>query len=231
MTRLVVKHHRPMHTWLWVTAGSVAAVLAVCAAFMYGEYRSGYDRQAAVALQDVLHQAQEDNAALNEQIAALEQQRDVDTSSSQQVQQSLQELQRKLADAQEQLAFYRGIVSPASGEEGVRVESLKFAGGGAPRLYHYRLVLIQVRTREFKISGNVAVQIYGEQAGKPVVLDTRDIAPGTKPPVNFAFQYFQSLEGDVFLPQGFTPGRVQVTVHESGRDPVLQNFDWASISA
>ena len=220
-----------MRTWLGIAGIATAVVAAVFMAFVYGEYRAGFDRQAAVALHDVLDQAQEDNASLKEQISVLERQRDVDTSTSQQVQASLQELQRKLTDEQEQLAFYRGIVSPVSGEEGVRVQSLKFAGGGAPRLYHYRLVLIQVRTREFRISGNVAVHIYGAQDGKPVVLDAHDIMPGEKPSFGFAFQYFQSLEGNIFLPQGFVPGRVEVTVHENGRDPSLQNFDWSSVSA
>ena len=220
-----------MRTWLVVGSIAAAFVVSVSLAFVYGEYRSGFDRQAAVALHDVLDQAQDDNTALKEQIAVLERQRDVDASTSQQVQTSLQELQRKLTDEQEELAFYRGIVSPASGEEGVRVQSLKFAGGGAPRLYHYRLVLIQVRTREMRISGSVDMHIYGSQQGKPVILDARDIAPGTKPPFGFAFQYFQSLEGDVFLPEGFMPGRVEVSVHESGRDPSLQNFDWSSVSA
>ena len=130
-----------------------------------------------------------------------------------------------------ELAFYKGIVSPSAGEEGVRVQSLKFAGGGAPRLYHYRLVLIQVRTREQRISGSVDVRIYGSTDGKPVILDARDIAPGTKPSYGFAFQYFQSLEGDVFLPASFMPGRVEVTVHENGRDSTQQNFDWTSVSS
>ncbi|MFI4921709.1 MAG: DUF6776 family protein [Gammaproteobacteria bacterium] len=219
-----------MRTWLMAAGAGGAVVLAVFLAFVYGEYRSGYDRQAAVALQDVLDQAQEDNTSLKEQIAVLERERDVDTSTSQQVQTSIQELQRKLTDVQEELAFYRGIVSPSAGEEGVRVQSLKFAGGGAPRLYHYRLVLIQARTRELRISGSVDMHIYGSQQGKPVILDARDIAPGTKPPFGFAFQYFQSLEGDVFLPADFMPGRVEVSVHESGRDPVQQNFDWSSVS-
>jgi len=220
-----------MRTWLGIAGIAAAVVAAVFAAFVYGEYRAGYDRQAAVDLHDVLDQAQEDNASLKEQISVLERQREVDSSTSQQVQGSLQELQRKLTDVQEELAFYRGIVSPAAGEEGVRVQSIKFAGGGAPRLYHYRLVLIQVRTRELRISGSVAMHIYGQQDGKPAVLDARDMMPGEKPSFGFAFQYFQSLEGDIFLPQGFVPGRVEVSVHENGRDPALQNFDWSGISA
>lgn len=231
MARLVVKHHRPLHTWLWRAGGGVAVLLAVWVAFAYGEYRAGFDRQAAGALQDALDDAQERDAALTEQITVLQRQREVDQGARQEVQASLDELQRKLADVQEEVAFYKGIVSPGAGEEGLRVQSLKFSNGGAPRLYHYRLVLIQARTRELRVSGSVSLKIYGVQDGKPVTLDARDLAPGGKAPSGFVFQYFQSLEGDAFLPAGFTPGRVEVTVQESGHEPVLQNFEWAGISA
>jgi len=226
MARLVVKHHRPHRTWVTATVGTVAVLAAVWGAFIYGEYRAGFDRQAAVALKDALADAQERADALNDQITALQRQRAVDQGASQQVQATLDELQRKQADLQEQVAFYKGIVSPSAGEEGLRVESLRFATDGAPRLYHYRLVLTQVRTRELKISGTVYMKIYGTQDGKPVTLDARDLSPNGKGPASFIFQYFQSLEGDVLLPQGFSPGHVEVTAQESGHAAVQQNFDW-----
>lgn len=230
MARLVVKHHRPYRVWVVAGLGAVAVLGAVWGAFVYGEYRAGFDRQAAGVLKDALADAQEQVDALNDQITALQRQRTVDQGASQQVQTTLDELQRKQADLQEQVAFYRGIVSPGAGEEGLRVESLRFANDGAPRLYHYRLVLTQVRTRELKISGSVYMKIYGTQDGKPVTLDARDVSPSGKGPASFAFQYFQSLEGDVLLPQGFAPGHVEVTAQESGHPAVQQNFDWQGLS-
>jgi hypothetical protein len=230
MTRLVVKHHRPHRTWLAVTGGVAAVILGLWLAFVYGEYRAGFDRQAAVALKDSLADAQERADALNDQITALQRQRTVDQDARTQVQVTLEELQRKQADLQEEVAFYKGIISPGSGEEGLRVQSLRVASDGAPRLYHYRLVLTQVRTRELKISGSVYMKVYGTQDGKPVTLDARDISPNGKGPTGFAFQYFQSLEGDMLLPQGFTPGHVEVTAQESGHSAVQQNFDWQGLS-
>ena len=228
--RLVVKHHRPHRTWVWAAVGSAAVLAAVWGAFVYGEYRAGFDRQAAVALKDSLADAQERADALNDQITALQRQRTVDQDARQQVQSTLEELQRKQADLQEEVAFYKGIISPGSGEEGLRVQSLRLASDGAPRLYHYRLVLTQVRTRELKISGSVYMKVYGTQDGKPVTLDARDMSPNGKGPTGFAFQYFQSLEGDMLLPQGFTPGHVEVTAQESGPAAVQQNFDWNGLS-
>lgn len=229
MPKLVVKHHRPLQTGLIGAGIAVAAMLAVWAAFVYGEHRAGFDREAAGQLADALDQAEKHNAELSEQITVLQQQRDVDRNAREQVQASLQDMQHKLADTQEELGFYKGIVSPASGEEGIRVQTLKISNGGAPRLYHYRLVLIQARTRELRVSGNLDMKIYGVQAGKPLILDAHDIAPSGTPSLGFAFQYFQNLEGDVFFPEGFMPGRIEVTIHESGHGPVQQNFDWTSV--
>lgn len=230
MTRLVVKHHRPHRTWLTASVGIAAVLGAIWGAFVYGEYRAGFDRQAAGVLKDALADAQEQVDALNDQITALQRQRAVDQGASQQLQATLDELQHKQADLQEQVAFYKGIVSPGAGEEGLRVESLRMSSDGAPRLYHYRLVLTQVRTRELKISGTVYMKIFGMQDGKPVTLDARDVSPTGKGPTGFAFQYFQSLEGDVLLPPGFAPGHVEVTAQESGHPAVQQNFDWQGLS-
>ena len=228
--QLVVKQHRPVRYRLTLGLMLLAAAILILLAFFYGEYRAGFDRLAAISLQTRYSDLQQQNEQLHEQIVVLQREREVDQAAHQQVQQALENEQSKLLNLREEVAFYKGIVSPASGEEGIRVQSLKFTSGGAPRLYHYHLVLVQVRTKEFKVSGNVDVKIYGAQQGKPVILDARDLAPKDKPDLNFAFQYFQNLEGDAIFPSGFVPGRVEVTVMESGRGAVQQNFPWQSIN-
>lgn len=228
--KLVVRHHQPYKAWLGAGLAVAIVIILILSAFFYGESRAGYDRMAAAKLQDSIEVLTQTNSQLQEQIVVLQSERDVDNLARQQVQQSLEALQTKLLNVQEELAFYKGIVSPVTGEEGLRVQSLKFTRGGAPRLYHYHLVLIQVRTKEFMVTGNVDIKIYGDEQGKPVILDARSIAPKGNPSFNFAFQYFENLEGDAIFPDGFTPGRVEVTVIENGHGPVQQNFAWQSIS-
>ena len=228
--RLVVKHHRPRRTWLLILGIAGGAMAALWGAFFYGEYRVGFDRRELISLQGQLAESEERNQALNEQITVLQRQHEVDQSAHQEAQAAMEDLQRKFTETQEELGFYKGIVSPAAGEEGVRVQSLKFSNGGAPRLYHYRLVLMQARTRELRVSGSVSLKIYGVQDGKPAVLDARELVPpGSHLNLGFALQYFENLEGDAFLPAGFQPGRVEVTVQESGQQPVQQNFDWNNV--
>ena len=227
--KLVVKHHRPYRVWLGTGFIIAAAIFFITAAYFYGESRAGYNRLAAANLQDSVKALNQKNAQLQEQIITLQRERDVDHMSYQQIQHNLETQQSKLLNLQEELAFYKGIVSPVTGEQGLRVQSLKFTSGGAPRLYHYHLVLIQVRTKEFRVTGSVEMKIYGAEQGKPVILDARDIAPKGKMSLDFAFQYFENLEGDAILPSGFTPGRVEVTILENGHPSVQQNFTWQNV--
>lgn len=231
MANLVVKHHSPRQTWMLRSLITVAGLAALWAAFVYGERRAGFDRAVAAATQQQLEQVQASNRQLQAQITALQRERDVDLASRQQVQASVEHMQDKLTGLQEELAFYKGIVSPGAGEEGIHAQSLRFASGGAPRLYHFHLVLVQVRTKEFRISGNVDMKLYGSQDNKPVILDVSNIVTKGTPPLHFAFQYFQNLEGDLILPTGFKPGRVELIINESGKDPVRQNFDWHNVTA
>lgn len=231
MTKLIVKHHSPRQTWTLRSLLTIAVIVALWAAFVYGERRAGYDRAAASAVQDRLLQTQDSNRQLQEQVTALQREREVDLASRQQVQKSVESMQDQLTGMQEELAFYKGIVSPGVGEEGIHAQSLKFTSGGAPRLYHYRLVLVQVRTKEFRISGSVEMQLYGSQDGKPVILNVSDIVTKGTSSLRFAFQYFQNLEGDLILPEGFRPGRVALSINENGKDPVKQDFDWQNVTA
>ena len=227
--KLVVRHHQPLKLWLVAGFMVVVIIALIVFAYFYGESRAGYDRLAAARLKTDIETLTHKNSDLLEQIVALQRERDVDQAAHVQAQQSMEAQQGKLLSLQEELAFYKGIVSPGTGEEGIRAQSLKFTSGGAPRLYHYRLVLIQVRTKEFKVTGSVEMKIYGAKLGKPVILDARSIAPKNDTSLNFAFQYFENLEGDAIFPDGFTPGRVEVTIMENGHASVQQNFTWQSI--
>src|SRR5690242_8865137 len=149
---LVVRHHQPRRAWLLRTGLAAAVLAALWGAFFYGEYQVGFDRRELMDLRGKLADAQEHEQALSDEITVLQRQRQVDQTAHQQAQSDMEDLQKKLTETQEELGFYKGIVSPAAGEEGVRVQSLKFSNGGAPRLYHYRLVLMQARTRELRVS-------------------------------------------------------------------------------
>ncbi|MGH8278215.1 MAG: DUF6776 family protein [Gammaproteobacteria bacterium] len=228
--QLVVRHHRPFRRWLLTGATLLVVVILVLAAFAFGEYRAGYDRVSAMQLQTRVDELQHQQAELQEQIVVLQRERAVDHTARAQVQTDLETSQSQLLALQEEVAFYKGIVSPAKGEEGIYVQSLKFIAGDPPGLYRYQLVLVQVRTRDLKVTGSLDIKIAGARHGEPQSFDVAQLAAKGNAPLNFGFQYFQNLAGGVVLPAGFVPDSVTVTVHENGHDPVQQNFAWQKVS-
>ena len=45
-------------------------------------------------------------------------------------------------------------------------------------------------------------------------------------PLSFSFKYFQQLDGNLVLPDGFTPSRVRVVVKSKGGEQTEQAFAW-----
>jgi hypothetical protein len=66
--------------------------------------------------------------------------------------------------------------------------------------------------------------------GAPIdqqVLSLTDLGHTGTYPLSFRFRYFQDLDGEVLLPEGFQPVRVTVTATpQGGRNEVERSFDW-----
>ena len=69
------------------------------------------------------------------------------------------------------------------------------------------------------------------RAGTPAQLPLREVAATPAPVLQYSFRYFQDFEGDLMLPTGFTPGRVEIELQpRGGGGPVKRSFDWASVT-
>jgi hypothetical protein len=214
------------------------AVLALGVAYLvfeYGRISAGYNIVDAVDERAVLNaQIQtRDNriAVLNQEIALLETHREIDREAYRNVEVSLLELQAKIQEQQDAIAFYRGIISPADGRPGLRVQDFRLTRGAQEREFMLRLVLVQAMKHDRKVSGEVALKIEGLEDGvaKTYVLD--DLLPSdadTDWP--FSFRYFQDFDRRIVLPDGFTPERVHVEVRSRTRSisSVEESFAWAT---
>jgi len=233
--RLVVKPHRPWKDGLVVLGGACAVGLLLSTTFEYGRYRAGFDQVAAAREQArliaELGDQRAQNAALGDRVALLERSSEIDETARAQVKGNLSELQDEVLELREELAFYRGIVAPDDGG-GLRVQSLKLARGAQDRLWHFRLVLIQSIKHEQRAVGAVDLIVHGVRGGTPVQLALREVAATPAAALQYSFRYFQDFEGDLMLPSGFTPGRVEVEVQpRAGGTAVRRSFDWAMVTS
>jgi hypothetical protein len=232
--RLVVKPHRPWKDGLTYAGAAFAVAALAWTAFEYGRWRAGYDHVAAAReqarLTAELRGAQADNAALTDRVALLARSSEIDETARAQVKGSITELQDEILELREELAFYRGIIAPDD-SGGLRIQSLKLMRGAEDRHWHYRLVLIQSIKQDQRANGAVALTVHGVKGGAAVALPWSEVAATPVAPLGYSFKYFQDFEGDLLLPAGFTPGRIEVEVQPRGGGEVVhRSFEWTTVT-
>lgn len=170
-------------------------------------------------------------AALKEVVAKLETDRAVDSESYKEVEANLVTLQAKIQEQADAIAFYRGIVSPADGAAGLRVQDVKLTRASGERAYNIRLVLVQLLQHDRKVSGDVGLVVEGLQDGNEVSYPYTDLLAGqADTDWEFSFRYFQNFDREIVLPDGFIPQLIKIEVHSKTRSiaSIEQSFSWAT---
>lgn len=225
--KLVVRPAGAFTGWLLWACVVLATVVVVWVAFELGRVAAGYSITSAVAERRQLKSDVERLGArvreLEGQLATAEIAKRVDRESYAQVEKSLADLESKLGEQSQELAFYRGIVSP--GTAGLRVQRLLVQPGGEPRHFRLRIVLIQAARQEATVAGSVEITLDGRRGAQATSLPLAQL--GRDKPLPFSFRYFQEIEAEVVLPADFVPARVQIEVRPRGVEaPVRAAYPW-----
>ena len=122
--------------------------------------------------------------------------------------------------------FYRGIVSPLERMAGLNIQTFKVDPAGEEALYHFELVVTQVLKNDRFVKGVVNLFVQGVQNGEPVSLNFSSISPNNSVQKSIRFRYFQRIEGDIRLPEGFVPRNAVVEMSPSGRKKISKSFPW-----
>ena len=222
---------------LWATRLLIVALAAVGGYLVYefGRIQAGYDLIDAAterrAYEKHIDGLEDEISALKEQVALLETHREIDREAYREVEASLTDLQAKIQEQRDAIAFYRGIVSPADGSKGLRVQDLKLTRGKNEREYNIRLVLVQALKHDRKVSGNVNLTIEGDLDGVEKTFSFAELLPEEGEAAwAFSFRYFQDFNRQVVLPDGFTPQRVNVEVQSKTRsiESIEESFTWTT---
>lgn len=203
--------------------------------FEFGRIQAGYNVIDAAAqrgdLAVEIASLEAEVLRLEEQIVMLETEADIERVAYKDVEASLVELQAKIQEQQDAIAFYRGIVSPADGNAGLRVQDLRLSRTGREHVWSIRLVLVQARKHDRKVSGDVVMTIAGIQNGAAKTYQYADLKPESADGSwAFSFRYFQDFDREIVLPDGFDPEEVTISVQSRTRSiaSIEESFDWAS---
>lgn len=210
-------------------------VVSAYLVFELGRIKAGYDIVEAAsdrqAYKDIITELEDEVVGLKQEVALLETHRDIDREAYKQVESSLSSLQAKIVEQQDALAFYRGIVSPADGKPGLRVQDLTLTRGEEERQFQVRLVLVQSMQHVRKVSGDVRMSVQGSQDGEERSYELAELMPeDADSDLPFSFRYFQNFNRQLLLPNGFTPRLIRVEVRSKTRSiaDIEASFDWVT---
>jgi len=230
--RLIITHGPTRKQRLIQIAILLAVLLGAWGLFEYGRYRAGFDGVAAQM--DEIRQARQASllenkiSELREQKAILERASQIDKEAYKQLDSEMGGLRDEILELNKELAFYRGIVTPQGDSGALRLQRFDVTPSGAPKGFHYQLVLTQVITSNGTTSGSVHLSVEGIASGAPKTLSLGEIADGKFKELSFRFKYFQELAGDITLPAGFKPKRVVINVTARNGEKVQKSYDWPS---
>jgi cell division protein FtsB len=229
-----LQKHGAGRTWLFRLGMLALALVATYLVFEYGRISAGYDVVDAsnerVAFEAHIQSLDDEIAELKQEIAVLETHREIDREAYKEVEGSLLSLQAKIQEQRDAIAFYRGIVSPADGKSGLRVQDLRLTRGGEEREFNLRLVLVQAMKHDRKVSGDVAVTVEGSEGGEAKTYALTELLPADAESAwPFSFRYFQDFDRQLVLPDGFTPERIRVEVRSRTRSisSIEESYAWA----
>jgi hypothetical protein len=222
---------RPWLRWLALAAAILLLALLLAYAYHRGRVSAGLDAaQVALERRELVARAdrlEQQNSRLNARVAELEMARKLDREAYGQVEKTLGELQSQLSRQADDLAFYKSIVSPEDGVQGLRIHRFEVRPGAAPREYLLALTLLQSMRHESVAAGLVQVVVHGMQGGRPARYSVGELLGRPKAQLPFSFRYFQTIEQAVTLPEGFQAFEAEVQVRSSKlRFPMQQSFPW-----
>lgn len=155
---------------------------------------------------------------LSQRVAVLQKGGEVDRQAAEDFRETVRALNENLANLEQEVAFYKGIMAPGSIDKGLRISKIDITPLGN-RQYSYSVMLTQVVDNTNFVQGEVAVNVIGVRNGVREIVALRDLDSGVADlGIDFRFRYFQEIKGSLNIPSDFTPQQMQVVLQSRGKN-------------
>ncbi|WP_439887349.1 DUF6776 family protein [Pseudomonas sp. MBLB4123] len=215
-------------------------ILAVPAAFYGGAWWQARSTQVFMAehkaLQARLGEQAREIDQLRQSLALASSGEKVAQQANEQNRLTIKLLEEQIFKQQQDLAFYKGVLAPASRREGLRIRAFELQATDRPRHFRYKLLLSRVGKDDKPLQGQLRVTVEGRQGGKDVSLELAALTQGLPDPLSeqviaFTFKHFQAIPeagrfAELKLPEGFEPRQVRVRAEVKGEKPLERTFKW-----
>ncbi len=166
---------------------------------------------------------------LQQELTSSEQANTVDRQALDEVQGTIINLRETIAQLEEDVLYYKQIMSPENNETGLIIGQLDLLETDLQNRIRYRLELRQAGNNDTLVSGYVNVNILGTRERQEISMPLRSLAVDEDQlDIKLQFRYFQNIQGELILPDGFIPLGVQILAVDEGNDgkTIQKSFAW-----
>ena len=230
--KLVVTTYAPTRRIITIILLVLVIAGAVYGMFEFGRFSAGHDALAAfrerAKLQDVIDEQESTISDLRAKVAQLESSTVGQTREREEVRRTIGELQAQVARLNQDLAFYRGIVTQNANSAEVKIQQARMVATATANKFRIRVTLVQPMKPDTVVSGSVILSVDGEVDGKPGRADFATLSGGKRREISFTFRYLENIEEEITVPPGMKPEQLLVEVRSNrrGSAPVQQSYVW-----
>jgi uncharacterized protein DUF6776 len=231
--KLVVTTYAPTRRIVTIVVLVLLVAGGVYGMFEFGRYRAQYDIVAMVKERaEYRGQIEAQEAVISElraKVAQLESSTVGQTREREEVQRTIGDLQAQVARANQELAFFRGIVTQNANSAEVKIQQARMVATSTANKFRVRVTLVQPMKPDTVVSGVVVLSVDGEVDGKPGRADFATLSGGKRREIPFTFRYLENIEEEITMPPGMKPEQLLVEVRSNrrGSAPVQQSYVWS----
>ncbi|MFA0810937.1 DUF6776 family protein [Microbulbifer epialgicus] len=231
--RMKVVPHRPF-SGVIAASGVALLVLATSAgSYFAGQYQlsKNLDEKTLeyTKVLERLEALNSENETLRMRAATAEQSLTIGEQASESVRTELVQKENQIAELKQEISFYRGVMAPADGGEGVSIGRFILSQTADARSYQYKLQVQQSAARRNVVKGSATFTVVGRQDGELKSYPLKDLSEQVESvSIPLRFKYFQNIEGELRLPEGFVPEGVELSLKSTGRKGfnIEQRYGW-----
>ena len=235
MTHLIIKHHRPYQ--IVALAVVISLIIFTTFWFLLDESHWSYIKsrvaigQESKRLWTENRHLEEENKRLGERIIMLERTTQIDSQAAAEFHEEMKGLQDEIYTLKGELEFYQAIMASTSSTQGLSIQGMQIDELQIENNYHFKLILTHVAKSDKVAEGTVEISLEGLQSGVAKVLNITDLVSNRTMDLSFNFKNFKRIEGNMIIPEGFTPHRVIVRLQpkDTKLSKIKRVFDWSEM--
>ncbi len=231
--RAEVIYRNPIQRRIRVLVAVALALILMGGGFFLGAFDS-YQRyqQPAEESYDLRQQLVYKDAeleGLSQQLANALTAVEVDKAALELVRKDLTAHKGEIAEFKEGVRFYKSLMAPDELEQGLMVGELVISPTDKPQCFQIRLIIQQIVAKHALLIGSAWVEIKGKAQGKAQILSLSELlSEGASDNFKLRFKYFQAIDGEFTLPEGFEAENIQVRaeVVKPRSETAERQFTW-----